>query len=203
MWQEHAIGKLGQPFHGGADADEAFDAVVVGLHVRVTDGPVHSVAVARGSLEFVIRHAVGGASPVQSAPAQASGTRPSIVGAGRCGVRIFLAVEHDAIVPLSACVAAQSAGLPQAAVIHLVQKRVMEIFGRLHARARLQHEDLHAGFREFHGGPPAACSGAHYYCVVVFGHGLLDGVVLGMSAGRELSVVGIALVVERLDHTGA
>ena len=69
-------GNCGNPSLSSADADEALDAVVVRLHVRVVDGPVHAVAVERGGLELVVGHAIGGARPVQRAAAEAARTAP-------------------------------------------------------------------------------------------------------------------------------
>jgi hypothetical protein len=166
--QKHSIGKLRHPFHRAADPDDPLHAIVIRLHVRIIHCPIHAVAVARGSFELVIRHAIGGARPVHGAPAQASRPRPPVIGVRRSRVRILRTVQHDAVVPLGTRVAPHRAGLSLPAKLHFVQKPVMKILRRNDLRPCFQHQHLHAGAGKLHRRPTAAGARPNHDGVVDF-----------------------------------
>src|SRR4051794_21481657 len=82
--KEDSIRELRPPLRGSANTDEALYTVVVGLQVRVVEGPVHPVSVTRSGFKFVSGHAVRGTRPVQAAAAQAARSTPLVrrVGSG-------------------------------------------------------------------------------------------------------------------------
>src|SRR4051794_40262911 len=105
--EKDSIRELRPPLRGSTNANEALYTVVVGLQIRVVEGPVHPVSVTRSSFKFVVGHAVRGTRPVQTSAAQAARSTPLVrrVGSGR--VRVFLVVEHDPIISLTAAVPAE------------------------------------------------------------------------------------------------
>ena len=94
--QELAIGKLRHPASPG-DADEAFDAIVIGRDVGVGNGPVIAIAIARSRFELEVRHTAGRADQC-STPAQNTRAGPAEGFVGRRGVRILAIVDHDPVV---------------------------------------------------------------------------------------------------------
>ena len=71
--QKLSVGQLRQAFARSADADIAFDQVVVGLEFLVADGPIFAVAVAGGGFEFVVAVAIAFARPAERLSRQPGG----------------------------------------------------------------------------------------------------------------------------------
>ena len=103
--QKLSVGHLRQAFARSADADVAFDAVVVGLELFVADGPVFAVAVAAGGFEFVVAVTVALARPAESFSADLAAANPHerFVG-GKC-VRMFEIVDEELMTVVVAGVA--------------------------------------------------------------------------------------------------
>src|SRR5215470_12344956 len=71
-----SVGHLREAFARSADADVAFDEIVVGFEIFVPNGPVFAVAVTTGGFEFVIAEAIALARPAESFPSDLPAANP-------------------------------------------------------------------------------------------------------------------------------
>ena len=93
---------------------------------------------------------------MQRPASEAARASPPVRRLGRRRVGVLFVVDHDPVVAFAPRVAPQQPRLAQPAVVHLVEKGVMEILSRIHARTSLEQQHAHPGARQLHGGPPAA-----------------------------------------------
>src|ERR1700704_5285351 len=80
--KKNAIGGAGDIFLRSKDADVAFDFVVVGSEILVSDGPILAEAIARGGFEIDGSKAQRDAPPVIGAAADDARTKPLEIRAG-------------------------------------------------------------------------------------------------------------------------
>ena len=150
--QEDAVRHLRQPFRPPADADERLDVVVPGRQVRVADGPVDAVSLARIGLEVQVGQPVALPGPHDRPAAHLPSADPQegLVGFGR--VRVLDVVDEELAAHFVAGVALALDRLfgrhrltvVPAAVRHLVRGEVFGVVALGHDhRPRL--EDEHAG----------------------------------------------------------
>ena len=140
---------------------------------------------------------------METAAPETTRSSPSVHGVGRGCVRVFLVVDHYPIITLTAAIPFEQARFACTAKFHLIEEGVMKVFRGVDGTARFEHQDFHAGLRQLHSSPSATSARADNNGIVSYCHLGIDlyNMMLGMSASGEAQVIGVAPVVERLNHS--
>ena len=172
--QDSAIGGRNCPsgnceaFARSADADVAFNPVVVGRELCIADGPVFAVAVAGGGFEFVVAVAIAFARPAERLPADLPAANPHERLVRGKGVGVLQIVDEELMAvfvagvtqPLHRLVLEQALLIAEAAELQLVGPDVLSEIARRDARrSSFEHEHGESTLGHLLGDPSATGAG--------------------------------------------
>src|SRR5438105_224630 len=103
--EELSVRHLRQTFARATHANETLNAIVIGLKLFVADGPIFSIAVTAGSLEFVVAIAIAFARPTKSPPSHLAAANPHERFVWRKRVRMLEVVHKKLMAVLVAGIA--------------------------------------------------------------------------------------------------
>ena len=166
--QKLSVGQLRQALARSTDTDIAFDHVVVGLKFLVADGPIFAVAVASGSLEFIVAVAIAFARPAERLSSNLTAANPKEGFVRGKGVGVLQIVDEELMAVFVAGVAQalhrlrlkQALLVAKAAELQLVGPDVFgEIACRYTRRASFEHNHGDSALGQLFGDPSATSAG--------------------------------------------